>query len=130
MNIVFSWVREDGEYTPRSQSDLVNSDGLGLLDCVLMDDGGLPYWETTPWLYEGLKMIESVTIGKSEACDWSRETWGVHLSRENAKIYSLYEEGCFQVVSIVEFSKVLAAWVDFIQSKPNVDNPIVIQLNT
>jgi hypothetical protein len=95
MNIKFSWKRDADGFHPVSESNLLNQDGFSLLDCVLMDSGGLPYLETVPWLNEGIKRIKSVTTGELESSDWSRETWGVEFRNNKAKIYSLHDEQYF-----------------------------------
>jgi hypothetical protein len=117
MNITFSWRRDADGYSPVSKSDLFNQDGLSLLDCVLMDSGGLSYSKTIPWLDEGIKRIKSVATGESEFSDWSRETWGVEVRDNKAKIYSLHDAKCFQILSLDVFMKVLQEWAAFLQSK-------------
>jgi len=118
MNITFSWERETDGYTPVSRSNLLNEDGVSLLDCVLMESGGLPYLETIPWLEEGIRRIKSVAIGELESSDWGRETWGVEFRNNTAKIYSLHDEEYIQILSLDGFSKVLQEWTAFLQSKP------------
>lgn len=119
MNIEFSWKHDADGYSPVSKSNLVNHDGVSLLDCVLMDSGGLPYLETIPWLNEGVKRIQSVAVGKCDAADWSRETWGVELREGEAKIYSLYDEAYSQVLSLDVFARILQEWMAFLQSRPD-----------
>jgi hypothetical protein len=117
MNIKFSWKRRTDGYHPVSGSNFLNQDGVSLLDCILMDSGGLPYSETIPWLNEGIKRIKSVATGELESSDWSRETWGVEFRNNKAKIYSLHDENYFQILSLDGFSKVLQEWTAFLQSK-------------
>jgi hypothetical protein len=119
MNIVFSWKRDADGYTPVSRSDLLNQDGVSPLDCLLMDSGGLPYLDTIPWLDEGIKRIKSVATGEVESSDWSREAWGVDIRNSTAKVYSLYDEKCFQILSLDGFSTVLQEWTTFVQSEPD-----------
>ncbi len=95
MNITFTWSRNFEGYTPVSKSDFLNQDGISLLDCVLMDSGGLPYLDSLPWSNEGIKRITSVAAGASESSDWDRETWGVEFTNNKAKIYSLHDEEYF-----------------------------------
>jgi hypothetical protein len=119
MNITFSWSRIASGYTPVSRSDLLNHEGVSLIDCVLMDDGGLHYLESIPWMNECIKRITSVASGTLKASDWSRETWGVSFTKNTATIYSLHDEGYIQTVSLAGFFKVLQEWVAFLQSGPN-----------
>ena len=118
MNIKFSWKRDAHGYDPVSESDLLNRDGFSLLDCVIMDSGGLSYSKTIPWLNEGIKRIKSVAMGELGSSDWSRETWGVEFSNNKAKIYSMHDEEYFQILSLDGFSKALQEWAAFLQSKP------------
>ena len=119
MNIRFSWERHDDRYDPVSESNVLNKDGVSLLDGVLMDSGGLPHLDTIPWLNEGIKRITSVATGELESSDWSRETWGVEFRNNTAKIYSLHDETYFQTLSLDGFSRVLREWTAFLQSKPD-----------
>ena len=119
MNIEFSWKRDAGGYIPVSRSSLLNQDGISLLDCVLMDSGGLRYSETIPWLNEGITRITSVGTGELESSDWSRETWGVEFRNATAKMYSLHDEDYFQILSLDGFSKVLQEWTAFLKSEPD-----------
>lgn len=118
MNITFSWKCDSDRCAPVSKSDLLNKDGLSLLDCVLMDDGGLTERETLHWLTEGIERIKRVQSGELQASDWCRETWGVQFSTSNAKIYSLYDEEYYQIIPLESFFKVLQEWCAFHQSEP------------
>ena len=123
MNIKFSWKRDGDGYRPVSESDFLNQDGVSLLDCVLMDDGGLSNSETLPWLEEGIKRIKSVASGELESSDWGRETWGVEFRNNKAKIYSLHDEEYFQLLRLDGFLKALQEWTAFLQSKPDGREP-------
>lgn len=114
----FSWKRDGDGYTPVSSSNLLNQDGVSLLDCVLMDSGGLSHLEIITWLDEGIRRINFVATGALESSDWSRETWGVELRKTKAKIYSLHDAEYFQVLSLDGFLKALEQWRAFVQSKP------------
>ena len=118
MNIRFSWEQHGNRYDPVSQSDSLNENRVSLLDCVLMDGGGLPHRDTLPWLNEGIRRIESVATGELESSDWNRETWGVEFKRNEAKIYSLHDETCFQTLSLDAFAKALREWTAFLRSEP------------
>lgn len=52
INLNFSWQREADRDIPVSRSDFLNQDKISLLDCLLMDSGGLSYAEIIPWLEE------------------------------------------------------------------------------
>jgi len=129
MKITFSWNRNADGCTPVSKSDLLNQDGISLLDCLLMDSGGLHYPDSVPWLNEGMKRIKSVAMGELESSDWSRETWGVELKKDKAKIYSLHDEHYCQIISLDGFSKVLQKWLDFLQRMPSDQEPEVLNFS-
>lgn len=119
MDIKFSWKRNAHRYIPVSESALLNGDGVSLLDCVLMDDGGLSCSATISWLDEVIKGIKSVATGDLESYDWDRETFGVEARDNKARIYSLYDEEYFQILSLDGFLKILQEWIAFLQSKPD-----------
>jgi len=113
----FYWDESDGRRWPGCRSGVLNGDGVDLLACLLMDDGGQTYLETTQWLDEGLNRIRQIASGKIEVVDWSRDAWGVVLAGKVAKIYSLYDEACFLDVTLEDFEGVLRVWKKFILSQ-------------
>lgn len=119
MKISFSWRHDADCCTPFSETHPPGHDDFSLLDCLLMDSGGLGYAETIPWLNEGIKRVVAVAIGEQESSDWSRETWGVEFRNNTARIYSLHDEECSQVLTLGAFSKALQEWTAFLQTKPN-----------
>lgn len=119
MNVCFSWSLVDDRFVPVSRSTLLNHDGFSLLDCILMDDGGLSRLKTIPWLIEGVKRCTSVAGGDSESSNWDRETWGVEFDRRGATIYSLHEPGYFQTLRLDGFLEALRIWIDFLQAAPD-----------
>ncbi len=129
METTFSWNRIAQEFTPVSSSNLLNQDGICLLDCVLMDCGGVSYLESIAWLNEGMDRISSVAAGSVRSSNWRRETWGVEFMNNKARIYSLHDETYFQAVSLDAFSKVLQEWIAFLQSQPDARNSKVFDLS-
>lgn len=94
----------------------------------LMDDGGQTYLNTISWLDEGIKKMDSIKNGEADIIDWSRNAWGAEISSVEAKIYSLYDENYFEIVSLNAFEKALLSWKEFLQLKPHVDNSLEIDL--
>ncbi|MDK1399555.1 hypothetical protein [Pseudomonas protegens] len=113
----FYWGESDGRRWPGCRSGVLNGDGVDLLACLLMDDGGQPYLETVPWLDEGLNKIRQISIGQIEVVEWSRDAWGVVLAGKVAKIYSLYYGAYFLDVTLEDFEGALRAWKKFILSQ-------------
>lgn len=120
MQLGFSWEMLFDGYAPVCTSDAVDEDGISPLSCLLMDDGGMGFLASLPWLNEGVERVVSVKSGRSDCADWSRDAWGVEIARGKAIVHSLYDENCSEAINIDSFEKALRAWVSFIQSKPEV----------
>lgn len=120
MKLMLSWEESIDGVFPHCSSDLINKDGIDALACLLADDGGQSFLDTVPWLDEGLNRVNLVKNASVDFADWSRDAWGAELTSEKAKIYSLYDEGCFNVLELKSFEMALLTWRDFIQLKPEV----------
>ncbi|WP_343741083.1 hypothetical protein [Herbaspirillum huttiense] len=118
MKLTLSWMPSSDGLFPICSSDVSNKEGIDTLACVLSDDGGQGIWNVVPWLDEGIRRITSVTSDGVGMVNWIRDAWGVELTTTQAKIYSLYDESCFQVIALGSFEKALISWRDFIQSTP------------
>jgi len=97
---------------------MTNQDGVDPICCLLMDDGGIPYNETLSWIQDGLKEINSVLNGEQLSSSWSREAWEASFTKSLSKIYSLYDESCFEEISTKDLKEILNAWCEFLTSKP------------
>jgi hypothetical protein len=117
--VKFSWIRKNDVYSAISSSNVVTQDGVDILSCLLMDDGGLPALATVPWLVRGIEQTNLVKSGKLETFDWVRETWGVEFRGNQAKVYSLLEESYFQVFMLDQFLVALEEWHGFIIAAPD-----------
>ncbi|UBY95736.1 DUF5376 domain-containing protein [Pseudomonas cannabina] len=118
MRLHFSWEESVGALSPVCSSNVVNRDVVSPLACLLTDDGGQLCLDAVPWLTEGLDRIRAAKEAKVNFVDWSRDAWGAELTKENAKIYSLYDENYFELITIDSFEMTLATWLDFIKQKP------------
>lgn len=112
----FYWGESDSRRWPCCRSGVLNGDGVDLIACLLMDDGGQTYLETVPWLDEGLDKIRQISRDQIEVIEWSRDAWGVVLAGKVAKIYSLYDETYFLDVTLEDFEGALLGWKKFIIS--------------
>jgi hypothetical protein len=128
MKLTFSWENTAGRITPYCCSQVVNKDGVSLLACLLMDDGGTGYLNSVPWIDEGIAMTDAVMKGAVVAGDWDRETWGATLKPDEVKIYSLYQEDYTETVALPIFRRALLAWRDFILSAPDASTIIEVEI--
>lgn len=60
MKLTFSWKSTAGRWDPLCVSNVVNKDGISLLACLLMDDGGQGHLDAVPWISEGIARIGAV----------------------------------------------------------------------
>ena len=120
MKLYLFWERSTNGLSPSCTSNMVNSDGVSPLTCLLTDDGGQKFFDTLPWLNEGLNRIKSIKEAKLNFVDWSRNAWGAELTRANAKIYSLHDEEYFEILDLDSFEIALLTWRNFIQSQPKI----------
>ena len=118
MKLLLFWKKTVDGFSPGCSSDVVNKDGISPLACLLTDDGGQRFLDTVPWLAEGMERIKLIKGSGTAFADWSRDAWGAELSKGQAKIYSLYDDGCFEVLSLDAFEMALAAWSKFVQLVP------------
>ncbi len=116
MELSFFWDDSFGRPFPNCRSSVRNEAGVDLLSCLLIDDGGIPYLETVPWLDHGLSLIQQIRTGGSTQGDWGRECWGAILNVERVRIYSLYDENYFIDMSLDDFERALSEWKKFIVS--------------
>lgn len=102
--------------TPSCSTDMVGADGVDLLACLLIDDGGVPFNKTISWLDEGVNKLLAVRRGEEVFAEWARDAWGANISKSGAKIYSLYDEDFSVTISLGDFEKALQGWKDFLVS--------------
>lgn len=129
MRITFSWENINGTLTPSCSSSIVNHDGVSILSCLLMDDGGMHYLDTLPWINEGILTVDKIKkAGNLKTANWDRDAWGVVLTNDKVQIYSLYDENYFETLNIQAFEGALLAWKDFLQSSPSLSTSKDIKL--
>ena len=128
MKISFSWKRDVDSIYPVCSSITENNDDKSILSSLLMDDGGLSYNDTIPWVEEGIKRINSVLTSECASFDWDRERWGAEFTIENALIYSLLDDSYFQILTTQQLKNALVEWKLFLESTPNIENIIEVDL--
>lgn len=116
MKLMFSWALSMGYLSAHCRSDVADDEGNSPLAYILNDAGGERPLETLPWLDEGLKLLRAVKTSKMNIAEWGREAWSAEITKSQVKIYSLYEESIYEVVSIDTFEMALSAWIHFIQT--------------
>jgi hypothetical protein len=121
MKLTFSWEQAAGRIIPSCSSIVVNKDGVSLLACVLMDDGGQSHVSAIAWIDEGIARIDAVIDGENSEEAWDREDWGVKLKPDQVVIYSLHDEDYMEIVDTPVFRGALVAWRAFLQSTPNTN---------
>lgn len=128
MRLTFSWDEDTGTPSPRCESDSVNRDGVSLLACFLMDDGGCGNGQSINWIDEGLRRIGLIQNDAETSNDWCRETWGSRLTINEAVIFSLHDESYFQTISLNQFKYALLAWKDFLWLAPSPEQTYSIDI--
>ena len=126
MKLTFFWANRIGIIRPYCSP--ADKDGKDLLACLLMDDGGLSLSATLAWIDDGIAMIKAVMKGEVADGDWDRETWGAKLKPDDVEICSLYDESYSEVVSSSTFQRALQAWREFIQSTPDVNTVLEVDV--
>ncbi|MBU2713920.1 hypothetical protein [Zooshikella harenae] len=129
VEIKLFWSEPFGNLTPVCETDVLSEDGIDLLGCLLMDDGGLTEEHTFNWINEGLKRVDAVISGSSKSQDWDREAWGASISSNSVEVYSLLEESCSATLNISSFKAALKEWQNFIMSekRPKEVKYVVVQ---
>ncbi|MPW30312.1 hypothetical protein F9L16_15095 [Agarivorans sp. B2Z047] len=128
MKVTYLWEGAESTLSPSCKTETVNSDGFSLLSCLLMDDGGIPYSQTIPWIEEGVMKVDSVLSGKAVSSSWARESWGVLITLDVAKIYSIHDETYFEELTLQQFRNALVSWEAFLEAKPNTSEQKTIEL--
>ncbi|MCX2803308.1 hypothetical protein OQJ68_16100 [Microbulbifer thermotolerans] len=118
MKIMFSWKISEEFVFPYCTSDNLNKDDISILSCLLMDDGGIPYIQSIPWIQKGIEKIDPVVNGKAKSASWDREAWGALITINGAKIYSLFEEDYFEEITLEQLRIALISWMNFIKTRP------------
>lgn len=128
MKLIFSWQKSFGLLSPTCSSNIINSDGISPLACLLVDSAGLPLSDAVAWLHEGAKRVELIKTSQIELINWSCSAWGTELTRERAKIYSLYDESYFELLNTNSFEVVILAWIAFVKLKPELGANQVLEI--
>lgn len=113
MKVEFYWSERDGEYYPECKSELLMADGVDVLSCLLMDDGGTGFEGSIEWIDEGIALL-GVALAEGKEGDWGRESWAIHFVGEEARIYFMDEESYGASLGRREFASVLVGWRDFL----------------
>ena len=121
MKMTLSWDTTAGRLAPCCSSSVVKSDGVSLLACLLMDDGGQDYQGTISWIDEGVARVDAVMNAEVSTGSWDRDAWGAKLRPDEVVIYSLHDDDYTEVLTPSMFRRALVAWREFLLSTPDVD---------
>lgn len=116
VNIRYFLKGSTGITTPWCSTDEVGPDNIDILACLLIDDGGIPFFETVAWLDEGLNRLIAVKREDEVSTEWARDAWATHISKIGVKVYSLYDEDFSITISLDDFERALRGWKDFLLS--------------
>jgi hypothetical protein len=92
------------------------------------DFGGMSYINAIPWLTDVVKEIASIKNGEIKYADRCSHVWGVELSSQEAKIYSLYDDSYRLILTLGAFEKALSAWTEFLQATPDVNGSVELEI--
>lgn len=112
------WHMSFERFEPCCETSLVNRDGIDLLACLLLDDGGCGLETTLKWIDEGLSRTDDAISAQTESLCWDRETWGAMISLGGVEIYSLLDENVCMDLDLKSFQTALSEWKKFIMSEP------------
>ena len=116
MKIKFGWRDTPIGVIAVCDSDVLDSNGLSPISCLLMDDGGLDVPASLAWIREGISRIDNALAGSSELrLTWDREDWGAEFTNFYTTIYSHYDEQVSEKVLTSDFRRVLVDWLKFIE---------------
>lgn len=116
MNIRYFLEQATGVTTPWCSTDGLGPNGVDILACLLMDDGGTPFVETISWLDEGLNRVMAVRRADEVSIDWDRDAWATRISNNEVTIYSLYDEEFSVTINLDDFDRALRGWKEFLIS--------------
>jgi hypothetical protein len=115
MKLQFYWSGIFGSAEPCCKSDRVGKGGIGVLENILMDDGGIGCLASIPWLLEGISRVRLVKSGQWAEADWGRETWGAQIQPREVRLYSLHDDKFAEVIETDKFEIALLEWIKFVQ---------------
>lgn len=114
MKIEFFWTTNSPVKQPYPKTNIKNHEGVDLLACFLMDDGGCGCEDAVEDIDDGLYELGLFMSGKEKDFDWARHSWGAKKENKDIKIYSLYDEEYFVTMNIGDFNEAVKSWRDFI----------------
>ena len=114
MNVEFFWIEDHSRKEPYLKTNIKNDKGFDLLAFLLSDDGGMGYKLSIEDIDDGLRGVNLIKEGALKKFDWARHSWGAVLEIKEVKVYSLYDEDYFIIMSFNDFEKILKEWRKFI----------------
>ena len=116
MKVEFFWSERGLRRQPECKSDFLMADGVDILACLLMDDGGTGFDCSIDWIDEGVTLSRAA-LAEGWAGGWGRESWAIHFDGENARIYFMDEESYGARLQTKLFESVLVVWREFLRRR-------------
>ena len=128
MKLEFSWMPSAAGTQASCSIVGLDANTISPIACLLMDDGGLEARTSLAWLQEGIARIDALqSVGPSGPVNWDRESWGAEITPHNTKVYSLYDDSCFDYIATTSFRTALVEWLKFVGAGPT-SNVILVDL--
>lgn len=116
MKVEFFWSEDDGGRSPQCKSELLMEDGVDILSCLLMDDGGAGFERSIGWIDHGVASVREALAGGAEG-SWGRESWAARFNGQEARVYFMDDEDYGASLSTAKLESVLVSWRDFLSGK-------------
>lgn len=127
MKLTFFWESLHGRLEPYCRSDTVNDAGFDILSDFLSDYEGVRLVHTIPWTAEWLERLEAIMTGQVAVATWYKgEGWAV-IGAEVSTLFFFEEDNSMTVATVI-LRRVLTAWLEFMQSTPDANATMEIEL--
>ena len=129
MKLKFTWTPGPAGPMAVCTADVLDSNGVSPLSCLLMDDGGIDRAASLVWLREGISRVDIALAGGVKGRgDWDREDWGAAVTQLETNVHSLHDERCSERIATPKFRRALAEWTNFVEAGSNW-NAVVVDLS-
>lgn len=124
MKVELFWSERELRHQPECRSDFLMADGVDILACLLMDDGGTGFDCSIDWIDEGVTLLHAALTERG-AGDWGRESWAIRFDGEDARIYFMEEESYGAGLRTTLFESVLVEWRKFLGRRDFSEHAVI-----